>query len=79
MTERVTALLACFFVARIGRLGGPWQAVGSVRGGMEVDARRLGRPPRVFGERKANNISDEPPDGAQHVDPGIVGAVAHDD
>ena len=42
---------------------------------MEVIARLLGRPPRVTGEGKANNISDEPLDGEQHVDPGILGAV----
>ena len=42
---------------------------------MEVVARLLCRPPRVTGEGKVNNISDEPQDGEQHVDPGILDAV----
>ena len=56
-----------------------WQAAGPTRGEMEVDARMLGRPPRVTGERKANNIPDEPPDGEHHGDSGIVGSVTRDE
>ena len=56
-----------------------WQAAGSIRGEMEVDARLLGRPPRVTGEGRVNHISDEPPDGEQHVDPDIIGSVTRED
>ena len=46
---------------------------------MEVDVRLLGRPPRFAGEGKANNIFDEPPDGEQHVKPGIGSALTRDE
>ena len=40
----------------------------------EVDGRLLGRPPRVSGKGKVGGISDEPPEGEEHMDLGIVGA-----
>ena len=62
-------------VARIGRTGGRGRSLGEHVVVWKLLGVCGGRPPRVTGKGKAHNISDEPTDGEQHVDPGILGAV----